>query len=113
MLERFGDAAKARMLYRNHLLFTAKNVGGWRFLIGFLALLPLRVLRPLLAGDHVPLGGLIRALPLFPAALLRRMRLSEPILDLRRFESVSFVTPAVVDRGLTAEDWRLTSEERG
>jgi GT2 family glycosyltransferase len=112
MLERFGDAAKARMLYRNHLLFTTKNVGGWRFLIGFLALLPLRVLRPLFAGDHVPLRGFIWALPSLPAALLRRIRLSEPILDLRRFESVSFVAPAVVPTGLTTEDWRLTTEER-
>ena len=91
MLERFGDSTKARILYKNHLLFTIKNVGGFGFLIGFLALLPFRVLRPLLAGDRVPVGGLVRALPSFPAALLRRMRASEPILNLRRFETVSLL----------------------
>jgi GT2 family glycosyltransferase len=33
MLARFGDSGKARLLYRNHLLFTIKNVGGPAFLL--------------------------------------------------------------------------------
>ena len=110
MRARFGDSAKARILYRNHLLFTTKNVGGIGFLIGFLALLPLRVLRPLLAGDRVPLGGFVRALPSLPAALLRRIRASEPMLNLRRFETVTVLAPAVADSGLMSDDLRLTSE---
>jgi GT2 family glycosyltransferase len=112
MLERFGDAAKARILYRNHLLFTTKNVGGWRFLIGFLALLPLRALRPLLTGDRVPLGGFVRALPSLPAALLRRMRAREPILDLQQFNNVTCLTPGAVPPALKTEDWAPTAEER-
>ena len=40
MLARYGDTGKARLLYRNHLLFTVKNIGGAGFLLGFLLTLP-------------------------------------------------------------------------
>jgi GT2 family glycosyltransferase len=88
MIARFGDDAKARLLYRNHLLFTLKNVGGTGFLIGFLALLPYRVLSPLLRGYGVPLAGFVRALPFVPAALARRRR-SRPRLDFTAFDHVT------------------------
>lgn len=89
MLARFGDVRKARILYRNHLLFTIKNIGGPGFLLGFLLLLPLRALRPLLRGDSVPLAGFLRALPLLPAALARRWASSAGQVDLRRFATVT------------------------
>lgn len=88
MLARYGDAGKARLLYRNHLLFTLKNIGGPGFLLGFLLLLPLRALRPALRGDLVPLGGLLRALPALPAALGRRFRTSPRRLNVDRFSTV-------------------------
>jgi GT2 family glycosyltransferase len=95
MLARYGDSGKARMLYRNHLLFTLKNVGGPAFLAGFLLLLPYRVLSPLARGHRVPLAGFVRALPLMPLALRRRLA-GAGSLDLSRFETVS-----PVDRPLT------------
>jgi len=96
MLERFGDSRKARILYRNHLLFTAKNVGGFGFLLGFLLLMPLRALRPLVSGDRVPLGGFLRALPALPAVLARRVTASRGRVDLRRFETVTPLDPGVL-----------------
>jgi GT2 family glycosyltransferase len=88
MISRYGEQGKARLLYRNHLLFTVKNIGGPAFLAGFLLLLPYRVLRPLARGYRVPLAGLIRALPSFPRAFLQRSRGPRTALDLRPFERV-------------------------
>jgi GT2 family glycosyltransferase len=93
MLARYGDTGKARLLYRNHLLFTVKNIGGPGFLVGFLLLLPLRALRPILRGDLVPLAGLLRALPALPAALGRRFRTSARRLDVDRFNTVMPLDP--------------------
>lgn len=94
--EQLGDSGKARILYRNHLLFTAKNVGGVGFLLGFLLLMPLRALRPLASGDRVPLGGFLRALPALPAALARRATATRGRVDLRRFETVTPLDPGVL-----------------
>ena len=88
MLARYGDSGKARLLYRNHLLFTVKNIGGPGFLIGFLLLLPYRVLSPLLRGYRVPVAGFLQAVPLFPLALRHRFGGTRPPLDLSRFENV-------------------------
>ena len=88
MLERFGDSAKARLLYRNHLLFTVKNIGDLAFLAGFFACLPYRVLSPLRRGYAVPLVGLLQALPRFPAALRKRFARLGPVADVSRFEDV-------------------------
>ena len=96
ILARYGDAGKARLLYRNHLLFTVKNVGGPGFLIGFLLLLPYRVLGPLLHGYRVPVAGFFRAVPRFPLALRRRFSGSTGPLDLSRFEQVTAVESATV-----------------
>jgi hypothetical protein len=95
MLERFGDDAKARLLYRNHLLFTIKNVGGSAFLAGFFVCLPYRVLSPLLKGHRVPLGGLLDALPRLPLALRKRFARTAARPDLTRFEDVIPLAPAV------------------
>lgn len=100
MLERLGDSGKARLLYRNHLLFTVKNVGGAPFLIGFFLLLPYRVLSPLLRGYLVPAAGFLRALPRFPVALRRRLGAKTPRLDLSPFERVTTLEPAAVAEGL-------------
>ena len=88
MLERFGDSGKARLLYRNHLLFTLKNVGGAGFLARFLLLLPYRVVSPLVHGYRVPLAGFADALPLMPAALARRLTPARRSLDVDRFAQV-------------------------
>jgi hypothetical protein len=84
MLARYGDSEKARLLYRNHLLFTIKNVGGRTFLPGFFVMLPYRVLSPLLKGYRVPLAGFLRAVPRIPLALRRRAQ-GSPRVDLSRF----------------------------
>jgi N-acetylglucosaminyl-diphospho-decaprenol L-rhamnosyltransferase len=62
------------LLARNHVLFTAKNVGGWGFLAGFLALAPWRVLRAALGADPATARGLLAATPRLPAALRARRR---------------------------------------
>jgi GT2 family glycosyltransferase len=89
MKVRHGQSGQDRLFYRNHLLFTAKNVGGLAFLIGFLLLLPLRATRPVIRGDWAPLMGFARALPALPRAIARRFRASGPALDLGRFETVT------------------------
>lgn len=94
MVRRLGETGKLRLLYRNHILFTIKNVGGAAFLVGFLLLLPLRALRPLLRGDAVPLGGLLRALPLLPAAFAARFKRGRPALDVERFSRVRPIAAA-------------------
>ncbi len=96
MIERFGHAAKARLLYRNHLLFTIKNIGGLAFLIGFFLCLPYRVLSPLLRGHGVPLGGFLAALPRLPQALRRRFARAASGPDLARFENVMPLAPTVI-----------------
>jgi GT2 family glycosyltransferase len=112
MLQRFGASTKARILYRNHLLFTLKNVGGVGFLVAFLALLPIRAIKPLLVGNRVPFEGLLRALPRLPAALMRRMRSAEPVLDLRRFEQVTLLDPNQTARAGTSHMRLLTHDSR-
>jgi GT2 family glycosyltransferase len=88
MLARYGETGKARLLYRNHLLFTVKNVGGLGFLLGFFLMLPYRVLSPLARGYRVPLAGFLRAVPLLSRALRRRFAARGGRLDLTRFEEV-------------------------
>ena len=65
-------------LARNHALFTVKNVGGTAFLLLFLALLPVRIVRNRLAGNRAIASGLIAALPRLPRALAGRLRSSRP-----------------------------------
>ena len=89
MKARHGQVEQDRLFYRNHVLFTAKNIGGTAFLLGFLLLLPLRALRPLIRGDRVPLVGVMRALPSLPRAIARRLQASGPRIDLGRFETVT------------------------
>jgi GT2 family glycosyltransferase len=89
MTARHGQIEQDRLFYRNHLLFTAKNVGSASFLLGFLLLLPLRAVRPLIRGDGVPLVGFMRALPALPRAIARRFRAPGPRIDLARFETVT------------------------
>jgi GT2 family glycosyltransferase len=60
-------------LARNHALFTAKSVGGWSFLAGFLALLPVRIMRSWAAGDRANAVGLLRAIPHLPRAIGARL----------------------------------------
>jgi GT2 family glycosyltransferase len=96
MLARFGGPAKARLLYRNHLLFTVKNIGGPAFLIGFFLLLPYRVLGPLARGHAVPLAGFLGAVPLLPRALARRFAASATRPDLARFADVTPLAPAAI-----------------
>ncbi|HEY2150607.1 MAG TPA: glycosyltransferase family 2 protein [Vicinamibacterales bacterium] len=94
MVRRLGEDGKLRLLYRNHILFTIKNVGGLAFLLGFLVLLPMRALRPLLRGDAVPLAGALRALPLMPRALRARFKGPRRVLDIERFSQVRPIASA-------------------
>jgi GT2 family glycosyltransferase len=63
-----------RVLRRNHALFMLKEVGDWRFVTGFLALLPSRIWRAVRAGDRPLALGLLTALMLAPKALWARFR---------------------------------------
>ncbi len=95
MIEHFGQARQSRMMFRNHVLFTAKNVGGAAFLLGFLLMLPIRALRPLMRGDWVPLFGIAGALPRLPRALASRFGGGPRRVDLSLFERVRPLAPHV------------------
>jgi GT2 family glycosyltransferase len=88
MIARLGDAGKARLLYRNHLLFTIKNVGDARFLARFFVRLPYRVVAPVFRGYTVPMRGFAAALPRLPAAFARRFAAERRQLDVNRFNTV-------------------------
>ena len=92
----FGTGRVARVHFRNHVLFTVKNIGGWAFLAAFMALLPLRALRPVVRGDLVPMRGILAALGRLPAAL--RARRERP-----RNVSSSMVL-ARIERGMDGGD---------
>jgi GT2 family glycosyltransferase len=76
LTEVLGNGRRARVHLRNHLLFTAKNIGGAGFLAMFLVMLPVRALRPLFNGDRSAGRALVDALPRLHRALLARLRAS-------------------------------------
>lgn len=71
------DAQFRTLLARNHVLFTIKNVGGWGFLAGFLALAPLRLVASMARGDRTTAGGLLAAAPRLGAALRARWHVDQ------------------------------------
>jgi len=69
-----GRPAVTRIIRRNEILFVLRNVGGWPFVAGFLALLPVRMVRNALGGNHPMWQGALQAATRIPAALWRRWR---------------------------------------
>jgi len=69
-----GRPAVTRLIRRNEVLFALRNVGDWRFAVGYLALLPLRMVSNAMIGNHALWRGVLQALPRIPVALLRRAR---------------------------------------
>jgi GT2 family glycosyltransferase len=67
-----GRPAVTRLIRRNEVIFALRNVGGWGFAVGYLALLPLRMIRNAMMRNHAFWRGALRALPRIPAALARR-----------------------------------------
>lgn len=67
-----GRVAVERLIHRNEVLFTLRNVGGWGFALGYLGLLPIRMMKNALIGNHAFWQGAFQALPKMPLALLRR-----------------------------------------
>lgn len=67
-----GRPAVTRLIRRNEVLFALRNVGGWGFAVGYLALLPVRMVRNAIMRNHAFWNGALRALPRIPAALARR-----------------------------------------
>ncbi|HWZ61142.1 MAG TPA: glycosyltransferase [Gemmatimonadaceae bacterium] len=79
--DRGRDARHRALLARNQALFTMKNVGGWGFLAGYLAMAPLRVVRGALSGDPYTARGLVRAIPRAGRAIAARARRARPVLS--------------------------------
>lgn len=77
--ESHTGAQREQLLARNHTLFIAKNIGDPLFLLGFLFLLPVRILRSLLMGQKELAIGYLKAIRLFPMALSRRWRISKAV----------------------------------
>jgi GT2 family glycosyltransferase len=75
------DARHRAMLARNQALFTMKNVGGWGFLAGYLAMAPVRAVRSALHGDPYTARGLARAVPRAARAIAARARRPRPVLS--------------------------------
>lgn len=69
-----GRPAVTRLIRRNEVLFALRNVGYWSFVLGFLALLPVRMVRNALNGNHALWQGALQAVPRIPAALWLRWR---------------------------------------
>ena len=67
-----GRPAVTRLIRRNEILFALRNVGGWAFAVGYLVLLPLRIVRNAILKNHTFWQGALQALPRIPAALMRR-----------------------------------------
>lgn len=67
-----GRPAVTRLIRRNEVIFALRNVGGWGFAAGYLALLPVRMMRNAMMRNHAFWKGALRALPRVPAALVRR-----------------------------------------
>jgi GT2 family glycosyltransferase len=67
-----GRPTVTRLIRRNEVIFALRNVGGWGFAVGYLALLPVRMIRNAMMSNHAFWKGALRALPLIPAALARR-----------------------------------------
>lgn len=68
-----GRPSVTRLIRRNEILFALRNVGGWGFAAAFIGLLPIRMARNALAGNHATWQGAFQAIPRFPAALCRRI----------------------------------------
>jgi GT2 family glycosyltransferase len=79
--DRARDGRHRAMLARNQALFTMKNVGGWGFLAGYLAMVPVRVIRGVLGSDPYTARGLMRALPRAGRAIAARARRARPALS--------------------------------
>jgi GT2 family glycosyltransferase len=75
------DARHRAHLARNQALFTVKNVSGWGFLAGYLALVPLRMLRGSLSGDSHTARGLWQAIPRMGRAIAARVRRPRPVMS--------------------------------
>jgi GT2 family glycosyltransferase len=66
--------AVKRILARNHILFTTKNIGEWRFLIMFLLLLPIRIIKHFIFVDNDNAVGELFAISRIPSAILGRIK---------------------------------------
>jgi GT2 family glycosyltransferase len=75
--DRSREARFRTLLARNQALFTLKNVGGWPFVFGYLALTPIRLLR----SDPYTQRGLLRAAPRAARALMSRLTRRRPVLS--------------------------------
>lgn len=73
-----GASAVTRLIRRNEALFVLRNVGDWRFIAGYVALLPVRMIRNARMGNHPMWQGTLLALPRIGVALARRWRDRRP-----------------------------------
>lgn len=79
----FGGMSRAHLQrhYKHQTLFTTKNVGGSFFALGFLLLLPYRIVSHWLAGRTDIARGMLQAMPRLPIALLKRIGGPAHVLD--------------------------------
>ena len=102
LTEVLGHGRRARVHMRNHLLFTAKNIGGIGFLGLFFALLPVRALRPFFRGDRSMARAVLDAVPRLPHALRARARMGAGRRHTRE-------VLAAVERPLRAREDRISA----
>ncbi|MDD3926668.1 MAG: glycosyltransferase family 2 protein [bacterium] len=74
----YGNASKDALLCRNHVLFMLKNVGNALFPVIFFIMLPYRMVANLLSGNKALAMGIIKAIPLMPQALCKRIGVCRP-----------------------------------
>jgi N-acetylglucosaminyl-diphospho-decaprenol L-rhamnosyltransferase len=86
----FGEQPELQhhLYHRNRFLFVAKNVGGWGFVLTYLALLPVRIVRDLFRErNRAQARGIWSGLSRLPQAL--RARLAERRVPRRSHEEIA------------------------
>lgn len=87
--DRSREDKMVALLTRNGALFMTKNLDGWGFVLGFLAMLPYRIAYNWFLGSRPQARGLIDAIPRLGEALRRRRRMRKSGQSRLRFHEIA------------------------
>lgn len=105
MWDHAREGRMVRLLTRNTVLFTVKNVGNARFFAEYLLRLPYRIAYGYLIGDPDVARGMLAALARLPRAILRRLQRPRPR---RQVESIATIIDGALGSGGPAVAARRT-----
>ncbi|MBP9865377.1 MAG: methyltransferase domain-containing protein [Candidatus Omnitrophica bacterium] len=96
--KRFSEGEIQAMVFRNGILFTAKNIEDIKLLLLFFIFVPLRLLAALLTGKFYLFSGLWEAFQRMPAAL-RGRKSEKPHWNLRDCDVAKIMSESTPGRG--------------